>query len=73
MADIEQQVDATGLKLYEYLDLIGCTGGLIAIMLGILGIVLIKPSANAGTRYDSLPLHHTIIEISSCRDYIILF
>ena len=43
MNDIEQQVDAIELKPCEYFDLIGgvSTGGLIAIMLGTLGMVFL--------------------------------
>ena len=41
MNDIEQQLDATDLKPWKYFDLIcgTSTGGLIAIMLGTLGMV----------------------------------
>lgn len=41
MNDIGQETGATNLKPAEYFDLIGgtSTGGLIAIMLGILGMV----------------------------------
>jgi patatin-like phospholipase/acyl hydrolase len=40
MDDIGQQVEATDVKPCEYFDLIGgtSTGGLIAIMLGTLGM-----------------------------------
>ena len=44
MNDIEQEVEATDVvKPAEYFDLIGgtSTGGLIAIMLGTLGMVLL--------------------------------
>jgi len=44
MNDIEQQVEATEVvRPCEYFDLIGgtSTGGLIAIMLGTLGMVLL--------------------------------
>lgn len=41
MQEIEQQVDAIDVRPCEYFDLIGgtSTGGLIAIMLGTLGMV----------------------------------